>query len=223
MSGRNSVPFSVVGGASAEPGGEDRAAAMAALQRIAENGGSAAERRAAARALETLRKPSRSKIHVRSWDERRDEIEAALVKLHRSGGTQVNVSTVLHVLDKAARFLPFNGQRMEVTQAQLAALLMQSLGMVPETVSRSFSALHAVGAVLGRERAGKSVTWEIDAEFCSRLDDVARDREIKRQASLRVKEKSEARKKAVGAAGNVTPLRDHGVIEDHRQAPLLAD
>lgn len=223
MSVRNLAPFSVVDGASAEPGGEDRIAAMAALQRIADNGASAAERRAAARALETMRKPSRSKVHVRSWDERRDEIESELVRLARSGGTQVNVSTVLHVLDKAARFLPFNGQRMEVTQAQLAALLMAQLRMVPETVSRAFSALHAVGAVLGRERSGKSVTWEIDAEFCSRLDDVAREREIKRQSSLRAKEKSEARMKAAKAAGNVTPLRDHGVIQDERQAPLLAD
>lgn len=143
--------------------------------------------------------PDRKEGFMRVWIEREREVSAALRE--RTGSWLL----ALHILREATATLPLGGQRMSVTQAELA----EAVGVHPVQVSRAFSALSAVGAVLLKRRAGKSVTWEIDAEYASRLSDAKRDAEIARQRAEVARERGLLARKA---AAKGQPLREVSLL-----------
>lgn len=199
------VPFSGPRGFDWSRVGAEVAKALVVLQRVAETSGNPVERRKARAALEAWRS-KRGVRHVRIWDERREEIEAAVAEIAASKAKGLSAILILHVLGKAAQTITLDSQRMSKSQAELAA----DLQLRGETVSRAFSVLAEVGAVMFREPMGKSVSWELDAEYCSRLGDAAREEAIARQFKRRVAERAAGL--APGAQGKLR-LVDRGPLE----------
>lgn len=166
---------------------------------------------------------------MRIYDVRRMEIREALAALpKRTKGTLVGLSTVMEVLNEAAFSMERDGQRMGMTQAELAA----SLGISAEAVSVAFQMLShdTVRAVLDRQFCRKSVTWEIDAGYASRLGASQHLAALKRQDEWHAARDAE-RKRAERAerVGKVS-LREvpfevvpGGRVDDERQPPLIAE
>lgn len=200
----------------------------AELRARLDDGPSWRERRKLEAALAALNLPEDNR-RMQIWDARRAEIREALSALPRPAKrATLSLPLVLDILHEAAFSMPMDGQRMELTQAELAA----KLDISPETVTRAFAMLSApsVRAVLDRQFCRKSLTWEIDAAFASRLGGV------QRIAALKAQDEWHARQDAARAAreraervGSV-PLRERpfdllpgGRVDDERQPPLLAD
>lgn len=179
---------------------QERAAAeqelAAALERISALGQAHPALARRTRRILAGAKPARGGF-MRVWIDREQEITDDLEARAREqrearGEPLIAVNTTLRVLAAARATLPPDGQRMDRTQAQLAA----QLNIRANLISLAFQELRAVGAVLGRERKGQSITWEIDAEYASRLGDDARNKAITAQQQLRQQEAMSATKQA---------------------------
>jgi hypothetical protein len=163
---------------------------------------------------------------MRIWIDRNNEInedlDARADTYHAAGKPlPVSVNLCVRVLGEAVGTLPLDGQRMGKTQAMIAA----KLKITPTMASLAFKELHAVGAVLGRQREGKSITWEIDAEYATRLDDPNRQKAIKAQQKIRAAEGRDAKKQAAldKIGHNVLPWPGQATDEEHdpRQMSLI--
>lgn len=173
-------------------------------------------------------KPARGGF-MRVWIDREQEITDDLEARAREqrearGEPLIAVNTTLRILAAARATLPPDGQRMARTQAMIAA----DLNIRPNLISLAFQELRAVRAVLNRQRAGKSITWEIDAEYASRLDDAQRAKAITAQQQLRHDEAHDAKKqRALDKIGHRElpwpGTTDAGPIHDPKQRPLIDD
>lgn len=188
------------------------------------------ERRKLEAALAALNLPEDNR-RMQIWDARRAEIREALAALPRPvKRATLSLPLVLDILHEAAFSMPMDGQRMELTQAELAA----KLDISPETVTRAFALLshESVRAVLDRQFCRKSLTWEIDAAFASRLGPVQRLAALKAQDEWHAKQDAARAARERAARVAATPLREvpwspeviaGGLIADVRQAALLED
>lgn len=168
---------------------------------------------------------------MRIYDVRRMEIREALAALpKRAKGTLVSLPLVMDILNEAAFSMVPDGQRMGMTQAELAA----SLGLSADAVSVAFQMLShdKVRAVLDRQFCRKSVTWEIDAAYASRLAPVPHMAALKAQDEWHTKHDAERERAARAARVAEVPLRERpwpvevipgGLIADERQSALLED
>lgn len=167
--------------------------------------------------------------YMRVWIDREQEIAAdlearAAEQRDAEGEAAIAVNTTLRVLTAARATLPGDSQRMSQTQARIA----EGLGIKPNLISLAFRELRAVGAVLHRQRKGKSITWEIDAEYASRLNDDERAKAIAAQQQQLEREAMDAKKQAQldAIAHRVVPWpnqqhSDNALIYDDRQPPLI--
>lgn len=156
---------------------------------------------------------------MRTWIDREQEIEDELearANTRREAGkaNDLGPAKTMLVLRRAARSITKDGQRMTITQAALAS----SLQLRPAAASMAFKELHAIGAVLGRQQSGKSITWEIDAEYASKMAEPDRLAAIERQRKIRAEEGRDPKKQA--RLDNVRFL-DLGPIDDERQPSLI--
>lgn len=153
--------------------------------------------------------------YMRVWIDREQEIASGLRDLTGSW------LLCMHVLRQATATLPLDGQRMGVTQAELA----EREGLTPAQVSRAFKALAEVGAVLLPRPEGKSKTWEVDAEYASRLPDAENRRQqaIERQRQEVARDRAVAARKAVAAGVKLreVPIEAPSRVEDAAQPELL--
>lgn len=127
---------------------------------------------------------------MRIYDVRRAEIREALAALPRPAkGTILSLPLVMEILNEAAFSMERDGQRMSMTQAELAS----ALGLSPDTVSRAFGLLShdTVRAVCDRQFCRKSVTWEIDAAYASRLGPAQHMAALKRQDEWHARQHAE--------------------------------
>lgn len=181
--------------------------------------------RIAARLVREAAKQDRRTPFMRVYTQREIDIREDLqlrARQVRASGREivVGVLTILDVLRAARSCISEKSQRMTLTQAQIA----RDLGLAASQASIAFSELRAVGAVLNRQRAGKSVTWEVDASFASAMPENDRLAAIEAQRRFVMAERQQERRQAVVAR---TPLRvvpfspEGGVIEDDRQPPLI--
>lgn len=146
---------------------------LAAYLAAAESG-SAEDRRKAGRVRRAAERKRRGDF-MRVWFEREAEIREALSERAASRRAErkrveVSVMLVIDVLRNASYSLGFKSQRMGVTQAELA----KQLGLSAGQISAAFTELAAVGAVLRKEHSGRSVTWEVDADYCSAMPEPER-------------------------------------------------
>lgn len=150
---------------------------------------------------------------MRVWIEREREVRDALRE--RSG----RWAFFMDVLRLAVGSLPLDSQRMSVSQADFAS----NEGLSASEASRAFQALAEVGAVLLKRRAGKSVTWEIDAEYASRLSEDRRNAELARQRQEVARDRAVAARKAVAAGVKLreVPIEAPSRVEDAAQPELL--
>lgn len=202
------------------------AAALGVLRRFALDGVGEAGRYAARLVREAAKQDRRSpfmRVYTQRELDIRDDLQARVLAL-RAGRRDVpiGVPVVLDVLRAARACLSEKSQRMTLTQAEIA----RDLGLTPGQASLAFSELRAVGAVLNRQRAGKSVTWEVDALFASCMPENDRLAAVQAQARFLEEERRQERRQAAVAR---TPLKvvpfsaEGGVIEDERQPPLLSE
>jgi hypothetical protein len=164
--------------------------------------------------------------YMRLWDAREREIEEDLeadAQISRNAGKPImaSVDLCLRVLRAARDSLGGNDQRMTISQAELA----KNRSLTPGQVSAAFAALARVGAVLMQKRMGRSVSWEIDGRYASRLDDAALGAAITAQEKAQREDAADARKQAaldkIGHKVLPWPDRNEGTIEDERQPPLV--
>jgi hypothetical protein len=199
------------------------AAALAQLQRLADSGDATVSRQAAKiLAASQPKKGGFMRIWIDRNNEINEELDARADTCHAAGKPPaVSVNLCIRVLGEAVGSLPLDGQRMGKTQAMIAAKLRITAPMASE----AFKELHAVGAVFGRQREGKSITWEVDAEYASRLDDPQREKAIKAQQKIRAEEGRDAKKQALldKIGHNVLPWPDRATAEqaDPRQLSLI--
>lgn len=156
---------------------------------------------------------------MRVWIDREREIVEELqarAQTRQEAGkpNSIGHNLCFNVLRVATYSLTQDSQRMTITQAALATQMQ----LTPANASLAFKELHAIGAVLGRERSGKSITWEIDAEYASKMAEPERLTAIERQRKIRAEEGRDAKKQA--RLDNVRFL-DLGPINDERQPSLI--
>lgn len=205
------------------PDEQQLAAALAQLQRLAASGDQTVSRQAAKiLAAAQPKKGGFMRIWIDRNNEINEELDARADTCHAAGKPPaVSVNLCIRVLGEAVGSLPLDSQRMGKTQAMIAAKLRITAPMASE----AFKELHAVGAVLGRKREGKSITWEIDAEYASRLSDPEREKAIKAQQKIRAAEARDAKKQAAldKIGHNVLPWPDKATEEQHdpRQLSLI--
>lgn len=203
------------------------AQALELLRRAQEAHGTRAAKKRAQRAL-TAAAPAAGN-YMRIWIDRSADIiadlEARAAEQQAAKGTpNIAVNTTLRVLMAAVAALPKDGQRMRKTQARIA----HELSMRANLISLAFQELRAVGAVLNRQRKDKSITWEIDAEYASQLNDHERAKAIQQQQQQQLREAADARKQAaLDKVGHRVlpwpdrPQHDDTIIYDERQPPLI--
>lgn len=168
---------------------------------------------------------------MRVWPDREQEIREdleALAERRRADGKPVPVSVLLtmDVLRNAVYTMTSKSQRMTKTQAELRV----ALGLTAAQISAAFAALREVGAVLDAQHQGKSITWEIDAEYASQMSDPDLDKAAKAQAQKRAEAKKKAAAEASrkrhppmrlvpGGMDGITPTENDDY--DARQLPLI--
>lgn len=187
----------------------------------------AGRRRKLEAALAALNRPEDG--FMRIYDVRRVEIREALAALPKPAkGTVVSLPLVMDILNEAAFSMERDGQRMSMTQAELAA----SLGLSADTVSVAFRMLSdpSVQAVLDRQICRKSVTWEVDAAYASRLGAAHHMAALKRQDEWHARQHAERAARERAARTGKVSLREvpfevvpGGRVDDERQPPLLAE
>lgn len=199
------------------------AQARALLAEVAATG-SARDRREALKMTKAATRPIGG--YMRLWDAREREIEEDLeadAQVHRDAGKAVPISIelTLGVLRAARNSLTTKSQRMGKSQAAVA----RERGITPAQASHAFAALARAGAVLNRKPDGRSVSWEIDARYCSRLDDPTLEAAIKAQDAWRDEDARDTRKQAAldKIGHKVLPWPDsrEGRIDDERQPTLI--
>lgn len=147
---------------------------------------------------------------MRVWIERDAEITDAVRE--RTG----RWAFYLHLLRRTLATLPLDGQRMAVTQAEFALVE----GLRAAEVSLAFKVLAEVGALLLPRRAGKSLTWEVDATFATRLNDAKRDEAIERQRREVAEAHAAVARRAPVKLRDLGPIVESATVADERQ-PLL--
>lgn len=111
---------------------------------------------------------------VQIHDERDSAISDALMASREA-------FTAFRVKERVARSVGRTDQRMTLTQAEIGA----ALGLSKPATSRAFAALRATGAIFNPVRERGSITYEVDANWATRLDLETRAITAARQAQQR--------------------------------------